>query len=130
MSSPAGSDARRLVLVADDDPDILELVATGLERSGYAVLKASDGERALELARERHPDVAVLDVMMPRLTGLEVVRRLRGDEATAGIPVLLLTARAQEHDVAEGLEAGASDYCTKPFTHRELRERIETLLGA
>jgi DNA-binding response OmpR family regulator len=124
------SGARPLVLVADDDHDILSLVATGLERSGYAVVTASDGEEAIRLALDRLPDVAVLDVMMPRLSGLDVVRRLRSEPATARMPVLLLTARAQAHDVSEGLEAGASGYCTKPFSPRDLRARIEDLLGA
>lgn len=118
-----------LVLVADDDEDILALVAFRLERAGYAVVTAQDGEQALALAREKRPDLAVLDVMMPRLTGYEVTERLRRDETTSGIPVILLTARAQEADVTRGFEAGADDYVKKPFSPQELRARVQAMLG-
>jgi DNA-binding response OmpR family regulator len=103
------------VLVADDDPDILALVRFRLERDGYEVLAAQDGEAAVDLALARTPDLALLDVMMPRLDGYEVTRRLRDHAPTAAIPIILLTARAQEPDVEQGLEAGADDYVTKPF---------------
>src|SRR5678815_5458159 len=86
---------RPVVLAADDDEDILELVAFRLERSGYTVLQARDGEEALELARAEKPDLAVLDVMMPKLDGFELTRRLRAEEATSKMPIILLTARAQ-----------------------------------
>jgi DNA-binding response OmpR family regulator len=119
-----------LVLVADDDGDILALVTFRLERSGYRVVQASDGAQALDLARERTPDLAVLDVMMPRLTGLEVTRALREDERTQDVPVILLTARAQESDVQAGLDAGANTYVSKPFSPRDLRERVEALLAS
>jgi DNA-binding response OmpR family regulator len=117
-----------LVLVADDDRDILSLVTFRLERSGYRVLQASDGAEALELAREQAPDLAVLDLMMPRLTGLEVTRALRGDERTRDLPVILLTARVQEDDVRAGLDAGATAYVAKPFSPQELRDRVDALL--
>jgi len=117
-----------LVLVADDDEDILALVAFRLERAGYAVVTARDGEQALTLARERRPDLAVLDVMMPRLTGYEVTECLRREEATRRIPVILLTARAQEADVTRGFAAGADDYVTKPFSPQELRARVQAML--
>ena len=120
---------RPLVLVADDDEDIRALVSFRLEKAGYAVVQAANGEEALELARERTPDLAVLDVMMPRLTGDEVTRRIRADEATSGIPVILLTARVQEEDVARGFEAGADDYIKKPFSPQELRARVQAILG-
>lgn len=118
-----------LVLVADDDPDILDLVRYRLERSGYAVATATDGAEALRLADELSPALAVLDVMMPALTGFEVTRRLREMPATAGIPVILLTARAQEADVQEGFASGADDYLRKPFSPRELSARVQAILG-
>jgi DNA-binding response OmpR family regulator len=120
---------RQVVLVADDDKDILALVAFRLERSGYEVVTAADGEEALRLARERTPDLAVLDVMMPKLTGYDVTRALRADESTSRIPVILLTARVQEADVARGFEAGADDYVKKPFSPQELRARVQAILG-
>ena len=122
-------DAAPLVLVADDDEDILGLVSFRLERSGYEVAAAKDGEEALRLARELSPALVVLDVMMPRLDGYEVTRRLRDDEATRGIPVILLTARAQEADVARGFESGADDYLRKPFSPQELAARVQAVLG-
>jgi DNA-binding response OmpR family regulator len=117
-----------LVLVADDDEDIRSLVTFRLERAGYRVVTASDGEHALSLALERSPDLAVLDVMMPRLDGYEVTRRLRQHEATKAMPVILLTARAQEADVG-GFEVGADDYIRKPFSPQELRARVQAILG-
>ena len=118
-----------VVLIADDDEDIRALVSFRLERAGYSVVAARDGEEALELAIEHRPDVAVLDVMMPRLTGLEVTRRLRAEDATSGMPVILLTARVQEADVARGFEAGADDYIRKPFSPQELRARVQAILA-
>ena len=118
-----------LVLVADDDPDILDLVRYHLERSGYEVATARDGLEAVKLAGELAPSLAVLDVMMPSLNGFEVTRRLREDPATREIPVILLTARAQESDVQEGFAAGADDYIRKPFSPRELSARVQAVLG-
>jgi DNA-binding response OmpR family regulator len=123
------NDARPLVLVADDDPDILALVRFRLERDGYEVLSAPDGETALDLALARTPDLAVLDVMMPRLDGYEVTRRLREHGPTTTIPIILLTARVQEPDLERGFEAGADDYVTKPFSPQALGERIQAALG-
>ena len=123
------NDVRPLVLVADDDPDILALVRFRLERDGYEVLSAPDGEAALDLALARTPDLAVLDVMMPRLDGYEVTRRLREHGPTTGIPIILLTARVQEPDLERGFEAGADDYVTKPFSPQALGERIQAALG-
>ena len=117
------------VLVADDDPDILELVAFRLGRAGYGVLKAADGAEALRLIEEQQPDLAVLDVMMPRMTGYDVIARMRENEATEKIPVILLTARVQEADVARGCEVGADDYVKKPFSPQELRARVQAVLG-
>ena len=118
-----------VVLVADDDRDILELVAFRLERAGYDVVTAGDGAEALELANERGPALAVLDVMMPRLDGYEVTRKLRERKATERIPVILLTARVQEADVQRGYEAGADDYLKKPFSPQELRTRVQAVLA-
>jgi DNA-binding response OmpR family regulator len=120
---------RPLVLVADDDPDILTLVRFRLEREGYEVVGASDGQTALDLALEREPDVAVLDVTMPRLDGYEVTRRLRRDGRTRATAVILLTARVQEADVQEGVAAGADDYVTKPFSPQELGRRVQAALA-
>jgi DNA-binding response OmpR family regulator len=117
-----------VVLVADDEEDIRMLVTFRLKRAGYDVLEASDGEQALRLATEGSPDVAVLDVMMPKLSGFEVLGELRSNAATSELPVILLTARAQPADVERGLAAGADDYVTKPFSPEELRGRVASLL--
>jgi DNA-binding response OmpR family regulator len=117
------------VLVADDDPDILSLVVFRLERSGYEVVIARDGEQAVATALERTPDIALLDVMMPKLDGYEVTEQLRGNDATRSMPVILLTARVQEADIARGVEAGADDYVRKPFSTQELRDRVQAALG-
>jgi DNA-binding response OmpR family regulator len=119
----------KTVLIADDDDDIRELVAYRMTRSGYAVLQATNGEEAVELATAERPDLAILDVMMPRLDGFEVVRRLRAQEETARIPIILLTARAQDADVARGFGAGADDYIRKPFSPQELAMRVQAILG-
>jgi DNA-binding response OmpR family regulator len=119
---------RPLVLCADDDEDILSLVALRLGRSGYEVVTARDGPSALALAGERVPEVAVLDVMMPRLTGLEVVAALRADERLAGMKVILLSARAQDADQERGPLAGADAYLIKPFKFEELERVVAQLL--
>jgi DNA-binding response OmpR family regulator len=118
-----------VVLAADDDEDILELIAFRLEHSGYTVLQARDGEEALDLARTSRPDLAVLDVMMPKIDGFEVTRRLREDDSTARMPIILLTARTQEADVQRGFDAGADDYIRKPFSPQELGARVQAILG-
>ncbi len=120
---------RPLVLVADDDPDILSLVTLRLERDGYEVIGAPDGERAVEKALERTPDLALIDVSMPKLDGYEVTERLRQHEPTSAIPIILLTARVQDSDVARGIEAGADDYVRKPFSMADLRTRVQAALG-
>jgi DNA-binding response OmpR family regulator len=118
-----------LVLCADDDEDILSLVALRLERAGFRVATATDGEQAVEIARSSRPDLAVLDVMMPKLTGYEVLEELRGDESLREMKVILLSARVQESDVARGLEAGADAYLAKPFKAQDLVTKVEELLG-
>ena len=116
------------VLIADDDPDIRDLVAFKLEQANFEVIPVSDGESALAVAREQHPPIAVLDVAMPGMSGLDVCRLLRADPSTKDIMIILLTARVQEHDVEGGFSAGADDYVTKPFSPRELVSRVEALL--
>jgi DNA-binding response OmpR family regulator len=117
-----------VIVVADDEEDILELVALGLERVGYVVHRAADGEQALALIREHTPDLAILDVAMPKLDGFELTRRLRNDPETNETKIVLLTARVQEADMDAGLAAGAHDYITKPFSPQELQDRVAALL--
>jgi DNA-binding response OmpR family regulator len=114
------------ILLVDDEDAVQKLLTFPLERDGFTVVAARDGEEALRLAAERRPDLAVLDVSMPKLDGLEVTRRLRDG---GGVPVILLSALVQPSDVERGLEAGAKAYMRKPFTGDELRERVEELLG-
>jgi DNA-binding response OmpR family regulator len=116
-----------VVLVADDDDDILLLVTTRLRRDGFEVVAARTGDEALRLAQERRPDVAVLDIGMPVLDGLEVLRRIRADDELKSMRVLLLTAKAQESDARRGHEAGADAYVRKPFSPAELSARVREL---
>jgi len=118
-----------VVLVADDDADIRDLVAFKLEQAGFEVIAVEDGRAALERARTRTPALAVLDVSMPGLSGIDVCRMLRAGPATADMLIILLTARVQEQDVEGGFTAGADDYVTKPFSPRELISRIQALLS-
>jgi DNA-binding response OmpR family regulator len=118
-----------LVLVADDDPDIRELVAFKLEQLGAETLSVEDGETALAMIRQRRPALAILDIAMPGLSGIDVCRMIRADPEIAHTPVLMLTARVQEQDVERGFAVGADDYVTKPFSPRELMSRIQTLLS-
>jgi DNA-binding response OmpR family regulator len=117
-----------LVLCADDDEDILSLVALRLRRAGYEVATAADGDEAVAIARARRPVLAVLDVMMPKRTGYEVLAELRGDGALREMKVILLSARVQEGDVARGMDAGADAYLAKPFKARELVSTVQALL--
>jgi DNA-binding response OmpR family regulator len=123
------AEVRPLVLVAEDDEDIRSLVVFRLERSGYDVVEAVDGEEALARVAERVPDLVVLDLMMPKLDGLEVTRRLRAAAGTSRVPVILLTARVQERDIEAGFAAGADDYLRKPFSPQELRARVQAVLA-
>jgi DNA-binding response OmpR family regulator len=117
------------ILIADDDPDIRDLVAFKLEQAGFEVIAVDNGLAALAAARETPPDLVVLDVMMPGMSGIDVCRELRGGESTAALPIILLTARAQEGDVEVGFGAGADDYIVKPFSPRELVSRVEAVLA-
>ena len=118
---------RPLVVVADDDEDILLLVRATLSPT-YDVAAARDGEQALSLLQELRPAAAVLDIAMPGLDGLEVLTRVRADPALSGLPVVLLSARAQEQDVARGYALGASRYIRKPFSPRELVAAVDELV--
>jgi DNA-binding response OmpR family regulator len=122
------TEASRLLLIADDDEDILQLLSFRLERAGYEIVQARNGAEALRLAIELRPALAVLDVMMPGLTGFEVTRELRANEETRTMPIILLTAKAQASDVSQGMAAGADEYVKKPFDARDLKDRVERLL--
>jgi two-component system phosphate regulon response regulator PhoB len=125
----ANSDkSRKTVLIADDEPDVLNLLALNLRKEGFDVLKAEDGARALEIAKAESPDLVVLDLMMPGMSGLEVTKQLKQSPATNRIPILMLTARAEEVDRIVGLELGADDYVTKPFSPREIVLRVQAVL--
>ena len=113
------------ILVVDDDPNVVELVRLYLERDGHQVLIANDGVAGLEMAREELPDLIVLDLMMPRMDGMEVCRTLR---AESSVPVVMLTAMVEEDDRLAGLDLGADDYVTKPFSPRELAARVRAVL--
>lgn len=119
---------RPLVLVADDDPDILLLMTLTLERDGYDVVAAKDGRSALEAAVERVPHLVLLDLMMPGLDGYEVTRRLRLEPTTKDLPIVIVTAAAEESQAARALEAGADAYMKKPFSPRELLAKTATLI--
>jgi DNA-binding response OmpR family regulator len=124
----AAKPAKSRILVVDDEPDTLELLEFNLKNAGYDVISASDGTEALAKARSSAPELIILDLMLPEIDGLEVCKILRRDPATAQIPVLMLTAKAEEVDRVLGLELGARDYVTKPFSPRELVLRVRNLL--
>ncbi len=113
------------VLLVEDEENLLQALKYNLEREGYSVLAATDGERGLQLAVQAKPDLVILDIMLPKLDGLEVCRLLRRESS---VPILMLTAKAEEVDRVVGLELGADDYVTKPFSMRELRARVKALL--
>ncbi len=117
------------ILVVDDDPDIRELVSFKLSHMGHTVSSENDGEAGLAAALEAVPDLVLLDLMMPKMTGLEVCQRLRADDRTRDIPIVLITAKAQEADIERGFAAGADDYIVKPFSPRELASRVDAVLA-
>ena len=119
---------KQKILVVDDEPDALELISYNLKAAGYDVVTAADGEEALKKARSAQPALILLDVMLPEVDGLEVCKTLRRDAATSAIPIIMLTAKAAEIDRVLGLELGADDYVTKPFSPRELVLRVKSLL--
>jgi DNA-binding response OmpR family regulator len=129
--APGRGETRGTVLVVDDEPTITEVVSRYLRRAGYRAETAADGAQAIAMAADTHPDLVVLDLMLPRIGGLEVMRRLREQDRGSGhgpIPVILLTARGEESDRITGLRLGADDYVVKPFSPAELVARIDTVL--
>jgi DNA-binding response OmpR family regulator len=118
-----------IVLVADDSRTVLSMVTSRLERRGYEVVTAANGEDALQLARRRVPTLVILDVEMPGIDGLEVTRRLRAEPATSEVPIVLLTSLDEEMAVVAGFAAGATGYITKPFSPQELEDQIDGILG-
>jgi two-component system phosphate regulon response regulator PhoB len=117
------------VLLAEDDADIRFLVTFKLEQAGHQVTGFENGMQALAAARKHPPDLAVLDILMPGMSGLDVCRELRRDPATAAVPVIILTARAEKADIAAGFAAGAADYIIKPFSPRDLAMRVKAVLA-
>jgi len=118
------------VLVADDSPTVRRLVAARLAADGHEVIEAEDGEQALSMAQSESPSVLILDKVMPKLDGFEVVRRLREQENAPRVPIVMLTDRAGEEDVVAGLDLGVNEYMPKPFSPRELSVRVKRVLGA
>lgn len=116
-----------VALVVDDDPDIRSMVSFKLESAGYEVHEEADGEGGLAAIRKLHPDVVLLDWMMPRMNGLEVLQQVRADPSTTDVPIVLLTARAQERAIERAFAAGADDYVVKPFSPRELLSRVQAI---
>jgi len=121
--------AKGKILVVDDEIYIVHILDFSLGMEGYQVITALDGEQALEKARAEHPDLIVLDIMMPKLDGYETCKVLKSDETTKNIPVILLSAKGRNVDQKVGFEVGADDYITKPFSPRKLVERINAILG-
>lgn len=124
----AAGDLQSTVLVVEDEPDVLDLVRYNLVKAGLRVITAADGLSGLEAARAELPDVVVLDLMLPEMSGEDVCRELKQREATSAIPVIMLTAKAQASERVAGLELGADDYVTKPFSPRELVLRVQAVL--
>jgi len=116
------------ILVVDDDPELVRLLRAYLEQGGYQVLVAYDGEAALHILRRERPDLVVLDLMLPERDGWDVTRVVRGDASLAGTPIIMLTARVEDHDKIVGLELGADDYVSKPFNPREVMARVRAVL--
>ena len=125
---PSPTARRRTILVVDDEKDLVDLVTYNLQRNGYDVLCAYSGTEALEVAQRQVPDLVLLDLMLPGVDGTEVARRLRADARTAGVPIIMLTAKGEETDVVVGLTLGADDYVTKPFSMKILLARLTTVL--
>ena len=116
------------IMIIDDEQDIVELLSYNLEREGFSTVKAYDGEAALGLARSEKPDLMILDLMLPKMNGLDVCKAIRRNPETANLPIIMLTAKGDEIDKIIGLEIGADDYVTKPFSVKELIARVRTIL--
>lgn len=117
------------IVIADDDADIRALVVFKLRHDDHEVIAVGDGAAAVEACSTEKPDLVMLDVMMPGMSGLDAARAIRADESLAGLPIIMLTARAQESDIEQGFEAGADDYIIKPFSPRELALRVTAVLS-
>jgi two-component system phosphate regulon response regulator PhoB len=120
--------SKNKILIVEDDHDIVEMVEYNLREEGYATISAFNGEDGLRLAKKENPDLIILDIMLPIIDGFEVCRNLKSEKVTADIPVIILSAKSQETDKVVGLELGADDYITKPFSPRELIARIRAIL--
>jgi two-component system phosphate regulon response regulator PhoB len=120
--------AKEKILVVDDEEDILELLDYNLSREGFAVVRAASGEQALKSARESPPDLMLLDLMLPGINGLDLCKRFRADERLASVPIIIVSAKGEEADIVAGLELGADDYVTKPFSVRMLLARVRAVL--
>jgi DNA-binding response OmpR family regulator len=120
--------SKETILIVDDEEDILELLKVNLKNEGYSILQTMTGEEAIKIAKHSSPDLIVLDLMLPGIDGLEVTKYLRKTESTEDIPIVMLTAKGEETDVVTGLELGANDYMSKPFSPRELTARIRAIL--
>jgi DNA-binding response OmpR family regulator len=116
------------VLIVEDDPVILRLLEVNFELEGFKVMLAHDGSEGVEAARRQRPDVLISDIMMPKMSGIELVEALKADAETSSIPIILLSAKAQTGDLKSGMDAGADDYVTKPFEPLDLVERVNALL--
>jgi two-component system alkaline phosphatase synthesis response regulator PhoP len=116
------------ILIVEDEKDILKMVEYNLKKDGYRTVSARDGEDAIEMAHSEHPDLILLDLMLPGIDGLEVCKQLKRESKTAGIPIIMVTAKTQESDKVVGLELGADDYVTKPFSVRELLARVKAVM--
>jgi two-component system, OmpR family, phosphate regulon response regulator PhoB len=121
---------RQLVLVVDDDPSVLLLCRVNLELDGYAVVEAADGQTALAMAREHGPDLIILDLVLPDIDGVQVLRELKDDPALAEVPVVILTARTDDHDKVRSLTTGAAEYVTKPFSPFALAHVVQDVLAS
>ncbi|MCD4812504.1 response regulator [bacterium] len=118
------------ILIVEDEPDIMELIDVTLDSDDYELMKATDGEQGLNMGMTASPDLIVLDIMLPKMDGYEICRRLKGDRRTAGIPVVMLTAFGQKREIEEGYKVKADDYIVKPFEPVKLRQRIKKFLVA
>lgn len=117
------------IMIVDDEPGVVKMIRYLLEKNSYLVVSATEGEEGLKLIQEEKPDLILMDIMMPTLDGNEVMKRLKGSEATKDIPIIMLSALGQEGDVAKSLELGAIDYVVKPFHPQELLDRLKKLMG-
>ncbi|MGN6783052.1 MAG: response regulator transcription factor [Marmoricola sp.] len=117
------------IVIADDDADIRELVVFKLRHAGHDVVPVGDGAAAVDACNAQRPDLVILDVMMPGMSGLDAARAIRAEDSLAGLPIIMLTARAQESDIEQGFDAGADDYIVKPFSPRELASRVGAVLA-